>query len=355
VFCQKCGKQIPDGAVFCNFCGGQQGVVAQAPTAPPGAPPGYPGQAPAGPYPPQAPAAPQVVAPAGSKDLKCASCGAPLKPTGGLTLITCEYCGTATTLGSGGWSVIQKHFMIDNVMNQETALQCGGKWLDQGLLRRNVAKNAELLESTLRYVPYWIVPTTVTADFQGLKGTGAVNVHPQGGGETAKTVAKIGLGILAAAAAASQQQRGRSVAMNQPQPIRVRDRINVSYLIPVVAVRGYNKYQPDDGYTFSLQGKGPYEKRKTGGVEILDGDVTEQEATQFAQTLAQKYAEKEARKRVDTLESFVPYFQQAPGELLHAPVWFVRYRHKGAKEMYILVDGNANKVIDGERPSVSLW
>ena len=361
MFCQKCGKQIPDGATFCNFCGGQQGVVAQAPTAPayPGAPPapGYPGQAPPG-YPPQQPAAPPAhpaaYAPAGTTDLKCSSCGAPLKPQSGLTLITCDYCGVATSLGSGGWSVIQKHFMLDNRIDQETALASGGKWLDQGLLRRNVAKNAELLEATLRFVPYWIVPTSVTADIQGLKGGGATSLHTGDG--AGRTAAKIGLSILAgAAAAAAANQRGGNVHMNQPQPVRVRDRINVFYQIPVVGVRGYNKYQPDDGYQFNVQGKASYDKKKTGGVETLDGDVTEQEANQFAQSLAQKYAEKEARKRVDTLESFVPYFQQSPGELLHAPVWFVRYRHKGAKEMFILIDGNASKVIDGERPSVSLW
>ncbi len=361
MFCQKCGKQIPDGAVFCNFCGGQQGVVApsaqpQAPGYPPqGPPPGYPPQAPGGyPAPPPEPQHPAAYASAGTKDLKCSSCGAPLTPQSGLTLITCDYCGVATSLGTGGWSVIQKHFMLDNRIDQQVALETGGKWLDQGILRRNVSKNAELLEATLRYVPYWIVPTSVTADIQGLKGGGVSTMGTgQGAGTTA---AKVGLSLLAGvAAAAAANQRGGRVVMNQPQPVRVRDRINVFYNIPVVGVRGYNKYQPDDGYTFNVQGKSSYDKKKTGGVETLDGDVAEQEAMQFAQSLAQKYAEKEARKRVDTLESFVPYFQQSPGELLHAPVWFVRYNHKGKKEMFILIDGNASKVIDGERPAASLW
>ncbi len=346
MFCQKCGKQIPDGAVFCNFCGAQQGVVAQAPAQPaaPGAPPGYPGQA------PQA-VAPQAgpTQPLGTKDLKCTACGAPLKPSGGLTLITCDYCGTATTMGTGGWSVVQKHFMLDNVLDQQKALESGGKWLDQGLLRRNVAKNAELLEATLKYVPYWIIPTTVTADIQGTKGGGQVNVSS--GDSGGLKALKIGLAI--AGAAAASQNRNRNVS--QPQPIRVRDRIVVNYQIPIVGVRGYTKFQPDTGYQFNTVSKTSYDKKRTGGVETLDGDVTEQEATQAAQAFAQRFVEKEAHKRVDVLESCVPYFQQAPGELLHAPVWFVRYRHKGVKEMYILVDGNASKVIDGERPAVSLW
>src|SRR5439155_21773229 len=123
------------------------------------------------------------------------SCSAPLELSSWLTLITCDYCGVATSLGSDGLSVIQKPFMLDNRNDQQTALASGGKWLDQGLLRRIVAKNAELLEATLRFVPYWIVPTSVTADIQGLKGTGAVNL---GGGQSAgHTAARIGLSILA--------------------------------------------------------------------------------------------------------------------------------------------------------------
>lgn len=32
MFCQHCGKPIAEGSVFCNYCGGQQGVV-KVPTA----------------------------------------------------------------------------------------------------------------------------------------------------------------------------------------------------------------------------------------------------------------------------------------------------------------------------------
>lgn len=46
MFCNKCGRQLPDGSVFCNFCGAQQGVIPQATQAQapgvPGAPMGQP-------------------------------------------------------------------------------------------------------------------------------------------------------------------------------------------------------------------------------------------------------------------------------------------------------------------------
>lgn len=329
MFCQRCGRQIPDGVVFCNFCGAQQGVVGQPPTPFPPAPgpPTQPAPAPAPVAPPQPPAQPtlQIIAPPGATELKCSSCGAPIKPEGGLTVITCEYCGTAASLGTGGWSIVQKHVMLLNGIDQHAALQSGGKWLDQGILRRNVAKKSEFLEVTLRYVPYWIVPTGVTADFTGIRWRTTTRRGPDG------------------------------TTVQERYAIPVRDRISNFFYIPVVAVGGYTKYQPDDGYQFSMEGKMPFDRKRTGGVEVLNGDVMEQEAAQFAQSLAEKFVRKQATSGVDDLESFVPHFQQSSGELLHAPVWFVQYRYKGVKEMFILIDGSASRVIDGERPKVSLW
>ncbi|MEK6987346.1 MAG: zinc ribbon domain-containing protein, partial [Candidatus Thermoplasmatota archaeon] len=93
LFCNKCGRQLPDGSVFCNFCGAQQGVIPQAPApAAPGYPPQAPGMpgAPMGPpvgqpYNPNAPVQ-QMAAPPMPMNLKCTSCGAPLKPSAGLAL-----------------------------------------------------------------------------------------------------------------------------------------------------------------------------------------------------------------------------------------------------------------------------
>src|SRR3989442_275423 len=60
------------------------------------------------------------------------------------------------------------------------------------------------------------------------------------------------------------------------------------------------------------------------------------------------------KARVDPLESIQVYPTTYDGELLHAPVWFMEYAHKG-KQMFILVDGSSGGVMDGERPGFSLW
>ena len=333
--------------MFCNFCGAQQGVIPQAAGAP--VAPGMPQQAPgAQAYNPAAPVQ-QVAAPVMPQNLKCNSCGAPLKPSSGLALVVCAYCGAATTMGAGGAAqVIQKHFMLASTIGQEQALNAGGQWLNKGILRRKVAEKSDLGNTILKFVPYWVVPTTIVADYQGTKGSGVAQMRSE---TTGGKVLGGALFALQAAAAANQNRNRTNV---QPQIVRVRDRIQISKNIPVVAVRGYNKYQPEGGYEFNEAAKVNFDKRASGGSEVMDGDVTEAEAKQLAGGQAQKIAEREAKKRVDTLESIQVYPTMTDGELLHVPVFFVEYQFKG-KPMFIAIDGNAGHVMNGERPAVALW
>ncbi len=308
------------------------------------------------PYNPNAPVQP-MAAPAMPQNLKCNSCGGPMKPSAGLALVVCEYCGAVTTMGAGGAAeVFQKHFMLSNKLSNESAMENGGKWLNKGIFRRKVAERSELGQVTLRYVPYWVVPTSVVADFQGTKNVGAgagtgMMVHGDTGAKKAAGAALFALTMAAAAAGAKNQQRA---APAQPQVVRVRDRIQLQRNIPVVAVRGYTQYQPEDGFQFQLQSKMSFDKRQTGGVDVQSGDVSEAEAKSQAASLAHKFAEREAKKRVDNLESIQVYPTTYDGELLHAPVWFMEYSHKG-KQMFILIDGGSGQVMNGERPAFALW
>ncbi len=316
-----------------------------------------PGPAPMGQaYNPNAPVQ-QVAPPPMPQSMKCNSCGGPLKPGEGLALVVCEYCGAVTTMGAGGAAqVFQKHFMLDNKLSNEAALEAGGKWLNKGIFRRKVAERSELGQVTLRYVPYWIVPTSVVADFQGTKNVGAgagvgMMAHGDSGAKKAAGAALFALTMAAAAAGAQNRQQP---VQTQPQVVRVRDRIQMQYNIPIVAVRGYSKYQPEDGFQFNLQNKLNFDKRATGGVDVQSGDVAEPEAKAQAAALAHKLAEKQAKTRVDTLESIQVYPTTYDGELLHAPIWFMEYAHKG-KAMYIAIDGHSGAVMEGERPAFSLW
>ncbi len=312
MFCNQCGGRVADGSVFCNLCGARQGVVPAA------------GGQPAPPPMPAAPAQPAAAPPPLPQSLKCNSCGSSLQPSSGTAIVVCEYCGAATAMAaSGAAEAIQKHYMLGNNLNNDTATNAGGQWLNKGLFRRKVAERSELGQVVLKYVPYWIVPTSVVADFSGTKN-----------------VSK------------SVMQNGQWTSVTEQIPVR--DRIQFSQNLPVVAVRGYTQYQPKEGFQFQLQGKVDFDKRATGGVEVQNGDVSEAEAKGTAGSFANSLAEQQARKRVDNLQSINANPMTYDGELVHIPVWFMQYAHKG-KQMFILIDGSTGQVINGERPSFSLW
>src|SRR6059036_3162894 len=100
MYCMKCGAQLPDDAVFCSRCGASQsnqGRIAQQSGS--------------------LSNSVQVLAPSTATSLKCPSCGAPIAPKFGEMIITCEYCGSSITLGSSGWSNIQKQTILPRRYN----------------------------------------------------------------------------------------------------------------------------------------------------------------------------------------------------------------------------------------------
>src|SRR2546428_7710862 len=127
------------------------------------------------PYNPNAPVQ-QARPPSMPQSMKCSSCGGPLSPGSGLALVVCEYCGAVTTMGSGGAAeVIQKHYMLENKLSNEAALEAGGKRLNKGVFRRKVAERSDLRPGTLPQVPHLIAPPSVGPALQGSRtdGTGA--------------------------------------------------------------------------------------------------------------------------------------------------------------------------------------
>src|SRR2546428_12322720 len=94
------------------------------------------------------------------------------------------------------------------------------------------------------------------------------------GDSGAKKAAGAALFALTMAAAAAGSQNRNQLVNTQPQVIRVRDRIQMQYNIPIVALSGYAKYQPDDGIQLQLQNKMNFAKRQTPGVDAHGGSRT---------------------------------------------------------------------------------
>src|SRR3989454_12024778 len=143
MYCLKCGSQLPDDAAFYSKCGARtnssvQNSQTQSNSA--------------------SVAATQILAPSNAQSLKCPSCGAPIAPKFGEMIITCEYCGSSMTLGSGGWANIQKQTMLPLTIQSTDEISSRVKsMMDRGMLHRHLQESSSLEEMTLSVVPYWVV------------------------------------------------------------------------------------------------------------------------------------------------------------------------------------------------------
>lgn len=289
--------------------------------------------------PPSQPA-PQQPATFDTQELKCKSCGAPLQPVAGMTIVNCEYCGTAVTLSGAGWKQVMKQMMVMNKVNSDQALEVGKKWLDEGILRRNVGARAEVINTYMKYVPYWVVPTAVDARYSGTRGSGL--------GQIKSGSSKGAGGFLKGLAGAAFERQ-----MSGGKQHNVNDRLQKSYNVPVVAVRGLALFELED-YEFRPESKALFDKNKLDkGIEIMGGDITEQEAMDRAKAFASGRTEQEVRAKMDYLASLQTDVVTHEGELLYVPVWFFEYKFK-EKNYFALVDGASARVMKGERPAISL-
>jgi hypothetical protein len=326
VYCPKCGAQLPDDAVFCIKCGAS---VASAP----------PKQTAASTTP--------ILAPFGATSLKCPHCGAPITPKFGEMVITCEYCGTGVTLGNEGWEGIRKQTMLplkfaakDQIVTEVHNL------MDRGLMHRHLQENSTLEEMNLSLVPYWIV--SVSARTSVIASDMAVQA-----GEIATTAALIGLmggamggrrggglagPILAGAMMGTMMGPGRANATKSYE-------MDNNYNFPIVALKALTEHQPRN-YQFNLDDRALFDVSKVPkGVKILNGDVGEDAAKYQAKTLVDQLQSEKAHAQYHMIQQLRSDIDVADAELLYAPIWFVRYEHKGNK-IVLVIDGNSGSVIN---------
>jgi len=280
-----------------------------------------------------------------TQDVNCNKCGAPLKIPFGTSVLTCGYCGSSMTVGGAGdqWSDIQKHTMLVNAIAADQASEIAQKWMDEGLFRSGVARNSTITDIKLQYIPYWVMPIRCRTEFTGTAGTGIAGLRNAAGGAKGGNIGSMLGGILNAGISAKYGGG----------PQQVSRAIDKTYDWPIIAIRGLENYVVDN-YQFIVAQKQLFDPGKLGNPEsILNGDVTESEAKQKAQGSICAFQEAEAKSQLDVLSSINSKTKTEAGELLHAAIWFVKYRLND-KDYFILIDGSNGKIIKGERPAYSL-
>ncbi|MGI0129049.1 MAG: zinc ribbon domain-containing protein, partial [Thermoplasmata archaeon] len=260
VYCVKCGAALPDGAQFCFKCG--------APT------PGSAGRA----APASAPTGggAKTLGAAGVQELKCPSCGAPIKPVFGEMVITCDYCGASVTLGGDGWKEINKHTMLSlKVTNHDGAMKAVQEYLDQGFFHRKDFEESTIAEEHLSYVPFWVMPVSATTTYQYQAAGTAI-------GATAGTIAASALlGSMLGGGRGGGFMMMPILAGPVVNPTRS-ETISGQYEYPVVAVKAMTAYQPRD-YSFGLTDRTFFDKKSIpDGTPVLNGDLGEDAAEHSA-------------------------------------------------------------------------
>ena len=353
--CPNCGTQLPDGAAFCYKCGssvaprgaqaaqGSQGQSAQQSTA-------------------------QVIAPAGATALKCPSCGAPISPKFGEMVITCEYCGTGITLGNAGWKDIQKHTMLPLKFTKDQVMASIHDMMDKGVFKHHTQEESTLEEVNATFIPYWIIPISArtsitaidemqqigqaatTAALMGivLGGLGGGGRGGFGGGGRRRSfdmssalVSSLGWGRLVGS---RTMMYGMGMGMGGGGA-RKTYQLDQNYNFPVVAMSDLTEYQPRD-YTFALNQRVLFDISKIDkSIKVLNGDISEDVAKAQAKTLVDQLQSQKAHEQHKMIQQIQTDMDASDGELLHVPVWFVRYDHKGKKIAFV-IDGNSGAPIN---------
>jgi DNA-directed RNA polymerase subunit RPC12/RpoP len=337
MFCLKCGAQLPDDASFCMKCGTPVGKTTASQ-----------GQSQSSPPQPGA-----VVATQSATSFKCPNCGAPISPKFGEMVITCEYCGSAVALGSQGWASIQKQSMLPlQYPNKDDILTRAKLLMDQGLLHRHLQENSTLEEATLTYIPYWIISVSarsnvITVDAAAEAGQVATTVALLGvlsGGFGRRIVNLRPGGLLRGFASRNLMMFGMGFGMGGGGMTREHE-LNNNYSYPIVALKALTEYQPKD-YEFKLEDRTIFDVTKIPkGIKVLNGDISEDVARDQAKTLVDQLQSKKAHDQYHMIQQMHTDLDVADGELMYAPIWFVRYDHKG-KKISVVFDGNSGLVIN---------
>jgi hypothetical protein len=287
--------------------------------------------------------------------LKCTSCGAPISPNFGEMVITCDYCGTSITLGSNGWKSIQKHTMLPiRIASKDDVTSKLHGIMDKGLLKHHLQENSVLEEINLTFVPYWIIPVSARTSIVATDAAAEV-------GTIATTAALIGLmgglgsqggygrrggfgmgGIAGGMMLGSMMGGGMGMGGDN---MKKAYQLNENYNFPIVALAAFTEYQPHD-YNFSLGDRTLFDVAKIDrSIKILNGDVSEDAAKFRAKALVDQLQSQKAHQQYHMIQQINSEEDISDGELLHVPVWFVRYDHKGKKIVFV-IDANSGNPIN---------
>jgi len=280
----------------------------------------------------------------------CPKCGAPLTVTQEDIFITCRYCGYSIAITSR--QRLEKHSLLESRLFRQQAAEAALKYMDKGIFRVGVAKEAVITNVKLRYLPFWVFRASTSTSFRGTVGGGSMGMGiPTGGGKDAEAAEAIARLILAGADAYMRSKGGGGVGTGynpQSAPRPVAQTFSNQYVWPVLARAAM--ISEVSFFDIPTEKKIPFDPGKIAAdAEFLKSEINEEEAKGQAKSGIEAKERQIASGKVTVLETISTNTYLGEGELVHAPVWFVYYTLKG--ENYVIaIDGCDGKPLGGGRP-----
>jgi len=239
--------------------------------------------------------------------------------------------------------------MLENHLFTQQAVEAAQKYMDKGILRSGVSRDAQITNVKLRFIPFWTFPVNTQTNFSGITGAGlSGEMHQVEAALTDKRASKLSKFGKLVKAGASAYMEMQQQQQKDHKPTTVSLSFSSHYAWPILARK--TMITEINYYDVPAARKIPFDVGKiSSDAEFLNTEFNEEEAKPKVKAEVEARERLLASGRVDTLQSCGTNVNVGDGELVHAPIWFVHYTLKG-ENYIILVDGSEGKVLGGGRP-----
>jgi len=240
------------------------------------------------------------------QEIRCSTCGAPIKFSPGEIVATCNYCGFTQVIETGQAFVFE-HSVILNEYKPEQVDELVHNWMKGGFLKPgDMARASRILDKNLMYLPFWLIPIAATTSYKG-------------------------------------------VFERLTPPVVKEGKIEKKYNWLVLARKASDF--PTREYEIPLEGKIPYDfKRIEGNAKVLNSEVEQDEALKTAQQQIEESHRFLIQQDVDKIMEMKTEFETGKGVYLHAPAWSIDYEYRHER-YHIWLDGATGTVIKGDIPA----
>jgi DNA-directed RNA polymerase subunit RPC12/RpoP len=284
-------------------------------------------------------------------EMKCKNCGAPIQYVAGENVLHCSYCGSTIMVASLDNIVkVEEHFIIPNTQSNASVQQHCHEWMGKGFFKaKDLPKVAVFDKIQGFYLPFWVVHAQVNTYWAGMnERTRTVRYGNQTRTETYWEPANGSfdevVGWVIYARTNMDEYYGLS-ALNPGAQATTADWGGFSL--------GMGLGSAESKGIDLTTGKVAFQAELAKSLNIINGQITQNDANERAKAQVTGYHHRKAEKKVTRLTSCNTTIQIEKTELIYAPLWFVSYNYKG-KNYRMLLEGHGGTVISGEAP-VGKW